>query len=266
MKQKQRELYGAGDYSALAAVLEPAAIALVEAVDVGVGRTVLDVAAGDGNGALAAARLGARVTATDLSSVQVQRGDERCARDGADVQWLVADAERLPFGAESFDRVISAFGVVFAPRPEVAVAELFRVCRSGGIVGVTVWPDDGYMGQLSAALREALSDESLFPDPDLGWGDEKLVRTRLESHSSDVAIARKTLRWDPAVRGAAGEDDCAAGYFASHVPSEMLPQLGIARDRVERRFKTSNGLIRADYLIATASNNSPSDASQTPDT
>jgi len=64
----------------------------------------------------------------------VQRGDERCAREGADVQWLVADAERLPFGAESFDRVISAFGVVFAPRPEVAVAELFRVCRAGGIV------------------------------------------------------------------------------------------------------------------------------------
>ncbi len=155
--------------------------------------------------------------------------------------------------------MISAFGVVFAPRPEVAVAELFRVCRAGGIVGITVWPDNGYMGQLSAALREALSDETLFPDPDLGWGDGKLARTRLQSHSSEVAIARKTLRWDPAVRAAAGKNDCAASYFASHVPSEMLPQLGIARDRVERRFKTSDGLIRADYLIATASNNSPSE-------
>jgi len=74
-----------------------------------------------------------------------------------------------------------------------------------------------------------------------------------------VAIARKTLRWDPAVRAAAGKDDCAASYFASHVPSEMLPQLGIARDLVERRFNTSDGLIRADYLIAPASNNSPSE-------
>ena len=161
VKERQRELYEAGDYSALAAVFEPAAAALVEAVDVRSGHTVLDVAAGDGNGALAAARLGARVTATDISPVQVQRGQERCARDGGDVDWLVADAERLPFSANAFDRVISAFGVVFAPQPEVAVAELFRVCRPGGIVGLTVWPRDGYMGELTAALREALADDPI---------------------------------------------------------------------------------------------------------
>ncbi len=254
VKQKQRALYGDGDYSALAAVLEPAAIALVDAVGVGIEHAVLDVAAGDGNGALAAARRGARVTATDLSSVQVQRGEDRCERDGGDVQWLVADAERLPFSADTFHRVISVFGVIFAPRPEIAVAELFRVCEPSGIVGLTAWPDDGYMGQLAAALREALVDETLFPDPDLGWGDEELVRKRLQVQASKVVITRKTLRWDPAVRAAAGRNDCAATYFASHVPSEMLPQLGNARDRVEQRFKISDGLIRADYLIATAAN------------
>ncbi len=101
------------------------------------------------------------MTATDLSSVQVRRGIDRSARDGGDVQWLIADAERLPFNAGVFDRVISVFGVIFAPRPEAAVAELFRVCEHSGIVGLTAWPDDGYMGQLAAALREALVDEPL---------------------------------------------------------------------------------------------------------
>lgn len=120
VKQKQRALYGKGDYSALAAVLEPAAIALVDAVGVRVEHAVLDVAAGDGNGSLAAARRGARVTATDLSSVQVRRGKDRSAREGRGVQWLVADAERLPFSAGTFDRVMSVFGVIFArvARPE----------------------------------------------------------------------------------------------------------------------------------------------------
>lgn len=254
MKQKQLDLYGAGEYSALAAVLEPAAIALVDAISVGVGHAVLDVAAGDGNGGLAAARRGARVTATDLSPVQVRRGKDRSAREGADVQWLVADAERLPFDAYAFDRVISVFGVIFAPRPEAAVAELFRVCDPSGIVGLTAWPDDGYMGQLAAALRETLDDESLFPDPELGWGDEEVVRARLQEHARKAVITRKTLRWDPAVRAAAGRNDCAAAYFASHLPDETLPQLGVVRDRVEQRFKTSDGLIQADYLIATATN------------
>ncbi len=226
VKQKQRALYGDGDYSALAAVLEPAATALVDAVGVGVEHAVLDVAAGDGNGALAAARRGARVTATDLSSVQVRRGKDRSARDGGDVQWLVADAERLPFSAGAFDRVVSVFGVIFAPRPEAAVAELFRVCEPSGIVGLTAWPDDGYMGRLTAALREALVDESLFPDPELGWGDEELMRARLQAHARKVVITRRTLRWDPAARAAAGRNDCAATYFASHVPNDMLPQLG----------------------------------------
>ncbi len=121
---------------------------------------------------------------------------------------------------------MSVFGVIFAPRPEAAVAELFRVCEPSGIVGLTAWPDDGYMGQLTAALREALVDESLFPDSELGWGDEELMRARLQAHARKVVITRKTLRWDPAVRAAAGRNDCAATYFASHVPNDMLPQLG----------------------------------------
>ena len=95
---------------------------------------------------------------------------------------------------------------------------------------------------------------TLFPEPELGWGNEELVRARLQAHASDIVITRETLQWDPAARAAAGRNDCAAAYFASHVPSEMLPRLVIARDHVERRFKTSDGLIRAEYLIAAASN------------
>ena len=133
----QRQLYEAGDYSALSAVLEPAAAALVDDVGVCAGDDVLDVAAGDGNLAIAAARRGARVVAVDLSPVQVRRGRERSARERVDVQWCVGDAERLPLDHRRFDRVLSVFGVVAAPHPELAVAELFRVCRAGGVVALT---------------------------------------------------------------------------------------------------------------------------------
>lgn len=247
----QRELYEAGEYAALAAVLEPAASALVEAAGVGDGDAVLDVAAGDGNVALAAARRGARVVATDLSPVQVRRGEARCAREGVDVEWRTADAERLPFADGVFDRVLSAFGVVAAPDPDAAAAELFRVCRPNGIVGLTAWPQDSYMGELAVAIRDAVGD-AVYPDPETGWGDEEVVRARLHRHAETVTVTRRALAWDPAVRASAGTADFAAGYFASRLSAESIPNVVAVRDAVDARFRTENGLIRAEYVVAVA--------------
>ena len=252
MRAAQRELYEGGEYAALSALLEPAATALVAAASVGPRDAVLDVAAGDGNVALAAARRGARVVATDLSAVQVRRGEARCASEGAEVEWQVADAELLPFVDGAFDRVLSAFGVVAAPDPEAAAAELFRVCSPGGIVGLTAWPYGSYMAELAAALREAVGDNAVFPEPELGWGDEELTRARLQRHAAEVTITRLSLAWDPVLRGSAGKSDCAAAYFASRVPAESLPRLVEAREAVERRLRTADGRINAEYLLAVA--------------
>lgn len=246
LKQEQAALYEAGEYSALSAVLAPAAQELVAASGVGPGDRVLDVAAGDGSVALAAAAAGALVVATDLSQVQVERGGARTAAAGKSIEWQVADAEALPFPDESFNAVLSSFGAVFAPDPALAAAELCRVCRRGGSVGLTAWPHDSMMGRLTAAVRELLPS---FPDREHGWGDESTARSFLEPHADVVRCERLALRWDPSVRGAAGAADCAAAYLAGRVSPE---QLGAARQALATEFGQPDGSLRAEYLLLVA--------------
>src|SRR4051812_47675604 len=144
-KQTQRAIWGLGDYSELGRMLRPAADALCDACAVSAGQEVLDVAAGDGNFALAAAREGAAVVASDISPEMVERGKRRAALEGYEIEWHQADAEGLPFGDERFDCTGSVFGAMIAPRPEVAARELFRVTRPGGTVGMTAWRPEGHM-------------------------------------------------------------------------------------------------------------------------
>ncbi len=160
VKRAQRELYDAGEYYALSNVLAPAAGVLVEKTGVAAGTDVLDVGAGDGNVATAAARRGAAVMATDLSPEQVQRGVARCRREGLTVDWQVADVEQLPFADRSFSHVLSAFAAVAAPHPEVAAREMFRVCRPGGAVALTAWPPGSFMAELTDAVRRATPADS----------------------------------------------------------------------------------------------------------
>jgi len=247
----QRELYAAGEYYGLSAVLAPAAEVLVAAAEVAAGDRVLDVAAGDGNVALAAAARAAQVAATDLSEVQVQRGRARCERAGSAVAWSTADARRLPFRDGSFDHVLSAFGAVLAPDPQVVARELFRVCVPGGVVALTAWPRDSYMGTLTSAFADLLG-EAAIPDRDHGWGDEATVRARLAPYATQLALRRHTLAWDPVVRAAAGAADCAGAYLRSRVAADRLGDVAATRDAVESRFRTADGLIAASYAVIVA--------------
>jgi SAM-dependent methyltransferase len=178
VKDTQKLMWSLGDYQQLARQFEPTAVALVEACGIGPGMEVLDVA-GTGNVAVAAVRQGARVVASDLTPRMVELGRERSAAEGLDIEWLEADAEDLPFEDGRFDVVASSFGAMFAPRPQVVAAELFRVVRSGGTVGLANWTPQGYLGrQIDIASGYAPAPPSGIPSP-LDWGEPEVVRARL---------------------------------------------------------------------------------------
>lgn len=168
-KEAMRRAWGEGDARPLMALLEPAAEHLVELCGVEPGQRLLDVGAGDGSLALAAARAGAKVAAGDLSAVLVERGRERTRASGVDVEWDVADVEALPYADESFDHVASNFGVIYADDPRRAVAELERVVRPGGTVALTAWASSGAMGRVLrlAAERDGSAGSGVRPER---WG------------------------------------------------------------------------------------------------
>jgi SAM-dependent methyltransferase len=178
IKQRQAHIWGMGDYAVLSRQLAPAAEALCDACAVSAGQEVLDVGAGDGNFALACAREGASVVASDISPGMVERGRARSAAEGYEIEWVEADVEALPFEDARFDCAGSVFGAFLAPRPEVAAREMFRVVRAGGTVGLAAWVPGGVMADQFAIGRRYAP-----PQPDVPrseeWGDEETARARL---------------------------------------------------------------------------------------
>src|SRR5215469_5288447 len=148
IKSRQQTTWASGNYAVIGATLQIVGESLCEAVDVEAGQRVLDVAAGNGNASLAAARRGCIVTATDYVQTLLDGARARAESDGVELDCREADAEALPFADGSFDAVLSTFGVMFTPDQEQAAAELVRVCRPGGKIGLANWTPDGFIGQL----------------------------------------------------------------------------------------------------------------------
>jgi len=171
IKQRQQATWAAGDYAVIGTTLQIVGERLCEAIDLAAGERVLDVAAGNGNATLAAARRFAHVTSTDYVGTLLDRAKERAAAERLEVTFQTADAEALPFADGSFDVALSTFGVMFTPNQPAAAAELARVVRKGGRIGLANWTPDGFIGQLFKILGRHLPPPAGVPSPAL-WGTE----------------------------------------------------------------------------------------------
>jgi ubiquinone/menaquinone biosynthesis C-methylase UbiE len=167
-------MWASGDYpSMVETFLLPLGPRLVEACGIGSGMRVLDVAAGTGNASLPAAQTGAEVTASDLTPELLEAGRRRAEAEGLTLEWAEADAERLPFGDESFDVVMSSIGAMFAPRHQDVADELVRVCRPGGTIGLLSWTPEGMIGALFRTMGPFAPPPPPGAQPPPLWGNEE---------------------------------------------------------------------------------------------
>jgi ubiquinone/menaquinone biosynthesis C-methylase UbiE len=177
LKARHRAMWASGDYpSMVETFLLPLGPRLVEACEIGPGMRVLDVAAGTGNASIPAAERGATVTASDLTPELLEAGRRHAEAQGLELEWVEADAEKLPFDDESFDVVMSSIGAMFAPHHQVVADELVRVCSPGGTIGLLSWTPEGMIGALFRTMGPFAPPPPPGAQPPPLWGSEAHVR------------------------------------------------------------------------------------------
>jgi ubiquinone/menaquinone biosynthesis C-methylase UbiE len=185
VKQRQHGAWSSGDYAVVGTTLQIVGEQLCEALDLRAGSKVLDVAAGNGNATLAAARRWCDVTSTDYVPALLKRGRERAAADHLMVEFREADAEALPFAHGSYDVVVSTFGVMFTPDQDKAAAELARVCKSGGKIGLANWTPQGFIGQLFKTIGGHVAPPAGVKSPAL-WGTPARLKEMFGDQASEI--------------------------------------------------------------------------------
>ena len=185
LKARQHAAWSSGDYAIVGTTLQIVGEELCEALDLRAGQKVLDVAAGNGNVTLAAARRWCDVVSTDYVPGLLDRGRARAAAEGLSIEFKEADAEALGFADASFDVVVSTFGVMFAPDQDKAAAELVRVCRSGGKIGLANWTPEGFIGQLFKVLGGYLPPPAGTKSPAL-WGSRARITEMFGAAASSI--------------------------------------------------------------------------------
>jgi ubiquinone/menaquinone biosynthesis C-methylase UbiE len=190
IKARQQGAWSSGDYAVVGTTLQIVGEELCEALDVRSGQKVLDVAAGNGNVSLAAARRWCDVVATDYVPALLDRARERADAERLGIEFREADAEALPFAQGSFDVVVSSFGVMFTPDQDRAAAELVRVCRRGGKIGLANWTPDGFIGQVFKTIGKHVPPPPGARSPAL-WGTRARLAELFEPHASSVQSAQR---------------------------------------------------------------------------
>nr|WP_040879236.1 class I SAM-dependent methyltransferase [Kaistia granuli] len=187
LKARQQATWSAGDYAVVGTTLQIVGERLAEAMDLRSGQTVLDVAAGNGNATLAAARRWCEVTSTDYVDALLALGRKRAEAEGLDVTFRHADAENLPFPDGAFDAVMSTFGVMFTADHDRAAEELLRVCRSGGKIGMANWTPDGFIGQMFKTIGKHVPPPPGAKSPAL-WGTRARIDEMFGAGARAIAV------------------------------------------------------------------------------
>lgn len=190
LKTRQHGAWSSGDYAIVGTTLQIVGEQLCEALDIRAGQSVLDVAAGNGNATLAAARRWCHVVSTDYVPSLLERGRARASADGLSVEFKEADAEALSFADAAFDAVVSTFGVMFTPNQDRAAKELLRVCKRGGKIGLANWTPEGFIGQLFKTLGKYLPPPAGAKSPAL-WGTKARIDEMFGAQANDIQIARR---------------------------------------------------------------------------
>jgi ubiquinone/menaquinone biosynthesis C-methylase UbiE len=203
LKDQHRGVWASGRYADVAKTIADAPVAqLLPAIGIAPEHAVLDVATGTGNVALRAAEISPDVTGLDLVPSLLAVARERAAAAGLDVHWVEGDAEALPFGEETFDRVLSVVGAQFAPRHQIVADELVRVCRPSGAIGLVNWTPEGLVGRMFGVFAKYMPAPPSWASAPPKWGDEAHVRSLFAPHAVELSFERGTNPWVfPSVEG-----------------------------------------------------------------
>ena len=254
LKTRQQSAWASGDYAVIGTTLQIVGEQLAEACDLRSDERVLDVAAGNGNATLAAARRGCSVTSTDYVPALLDRGAERARAERLDVTFQVADAEILPFADASFDAVLSTFGVMFAPDQGRAAAELARVCRPGGRIGLANWTPEGFIGQVFRTLGRHLPPPAGVQPPSR-WGVEANLHALFGDTAGAIAVRPRLFNFR--YRSAAHFIDVFRTWYGPiHKAFAALPAegaLALERDLTElldrmNRAGDTSLVVPSEYL------------------
>lgn len=195
LKSKLKATWEAGDFGQIAKAYAPGAAEFVGRLNLQRDERVLDVACGTGNLTIPAARAGARVTGQDVAPNLLEQAQAWAGAEGLSIRFEENDAEALPYADAEFDAVITMFGAMFTPRPDVVAAELTRTCRPGGRLAMANWTPDGFIGQMFKIVGKHVPAAPGMPSP-LLWGDEAIVRERFNGRVADLQLNRRNIGFE----------------------------------------------------------------------
>jgi len=192
LKTRLRATWVAGDFAEIANAIEVGAEEFVTRLGITKGKSILDVACGNGNTAIPAAWLGADVTGVDIAPHLIEQAIARAERAGLDVEFDIGDAEALPYGDSNFEIVMTMFGAMFAPRPDLTASELKRVCTPGGLIAMANWTPEGFIGQMFKTTGKHVQPPAGMSSP-LLWGDEQTLAERFADGITDLGMTRRKI-------------------------------------------------------------------------
>jgi SAM-dependent methyltransferase len=259
-KQGQKAMWTAGDYPEVAKRIVSVGEYVAERAGAAPGIELLDVATGSGNVSIPAARMGAKVTGLDLTPKLLDAQRQRAAAEGVDIELVEGDAEELPFEADSFDRVTSCFGVMFAPRQRVAAEELVRVARPGGAIVVAAWTPDSLVGNNFRITSSYMPAPPPELKPPVLWGDQEHVRGLFADTGVELAFERRSVTFtgnSPAAFLAEDEDKLGPAVMAKAALEPQGRWEDLKRDMLamfEESNQADDGSFRAEaeYLLTVA--------------